>query len=59
MSWFLHNTTTPITFDESAAYFAAKGATGEQPDDPTCDYCNDEGCADCLDEYDRDRLDDR
>ena len=35
MSWFSNNATTPITFEQSAAHYEAKGrALGEQPDDP-------------------------
>ena len=55
VSWRSNNAITP---EQSASWYAARGAAGEQGE-PTCEYCSGEGCADCLAEYDRDRLDDR
>lgn len=33
MSWFGNNSTAPITFEESSAYYARKGLADEQPDE--------------------------
>lgn len=70
----MSSTNATITFQESAAYFATHGGGGKQPaEPPSCTGCGAPDttgwacCSECwpeddkpdLDEYDRDRIDDR
>ena len=50
MSWFGNNSTRPITFEQSAAYNAAKGAVGEQPAEPN-DLDDDRHPCACRDHF--------